>query len=96
MSYLWNSMQLDISGTCRFLTIQKAIKQSYSQLQDAAQIYEIKKEKKKELDNSSTKQGILSVIEYYNILNSLWLDLIYYQNFQMKCSEDVTMLQKLD
>ena len=37
----------------------------------------------------------MSVIEYYNILNSLWLDLIYYQNFQMKCSEDVTMLQKL-
>ena len=44
--------------------------------------------------NSTTKQGTRSVIEYYNLLKSLWQKMDYYQNLQMKCSEDDSMLRK--
>ena len=30
----------------------------------------------------------------YNIMKSLWLELDYYQNIKMKCSEDVVMILK--
>ncbi|KAK0604540.1 hypothetical protein LWI29_016667 [Acer saccharum] len=58
MSWLWNSMQPEISGTYMFLTIAKdiweAAKQCYSKVQFAAQIYELKTK------ISSTKQGSLA------------------------------------
>ena len=46
MSWLWNSMEADISQTCLFLSTAKevwdAVHQTYSRVRDAAQIYEIK------------------------------------------------------
>ena len=49
MSWLWNSMLPEISGTCMFLTTAKeiweTIRQTYSKVRDAAQIYEIKQKK---------------------------------------------------
>ena len=42
----------------------------------------------------ATKQGTFLVIKYYNIMEGLWLELDYYQNFEMECSKDATMLQK--
>ena len=85
-------MQPEISGTYMFLTTAKdiweAVKQSYSKVQDAAQIYELKTK------ISSTKQGSLSVIEYYNLLKSLWLELDHYQNLKMKCGDDIATLRE--
>ena len=57
-------------------------------MQDATLIYEIKTK------ITTTKQGTLSITEYYNVMKGLWLELDYYKNFQMKCSEDVAMLLK--
>ncbi|XP_052625897.1 uncharacterized protein LOC128132928 [Lactuca sativa] len=91
MSWLWNSMQPEISGTCMFLTTAKdiwdTIKQMYSKVHDAALVYEIKTK------IHSTKQG-LSVTDYYNKMKILWLELDYYHNIKMKCSDDAAMMLK--
>ena len=46
MSWLWNFMLHKINDTCMFLTMAKeiweTIRQTYSEVHDAAQIYEIK------------------------------------------------------
>ena len=46
MSWLWNSMVLEISGTCVFLTSAKEIwdvvNETYSKVCDTTQIFEIK------------------------------------------------------
>ena len=34
------------------------------------------------------------MIEYYNLMKSLWQEMDYYQNLLMKCSEDATMLRR--
>ena len=50
MSWLWNSMLPKINGICMFLTmakeIWKTVRQTYSKVCDATQIYEIKQKKK--------------------------------------------------
>jgi hypothetical protein len=40
------------------------------------------------------KQGNMMVIEYYNTTKSFWLELDYYQDFKMQCSDDVVILKK--
>jgi hypothetical protein len=66
MSWLWNSMLPEISDTCMFLGTARdnwdAVKQTYSKVHDAAQIYEIKTK------ISNSKQGNRSVTEYSNFL----------------------------
>ncbi|KAG5233092.1 BRD4-interacting chromatin-remodeling complex-associated protein [Salix suchowensis] len=42
---------------------------------------------------SMTKQGNMMVIEYYYIMKSFWLELDYYQDFKMKCSDDAIILK---
>ena len=75
-----------------FLTTAKEIwdtvKQTYSKERDVALVYESKTK------IHSTKQGKLSVTGYYNKMKSLWLELDYYQNIKMKCSEDAAMMLK--
>ena len=75
-----------------FLSTTKEIWESvchtYSKVRDAAQMYELKTR------IHNTKQGILSVTEYYNVIKSLWLELDQYQNLRMKCSIDATMHQE--
>ena len=55
-------------------------------MQDATALYEIK------TTISSMKQDNLSITEYYNVMNSLWLELGHYQNLKMKCCEDSKIL----
>ena len=38
----------------------------------------------------STKQGAMSVIDYYRMLTCLWTELDQYQNLQMACSKDAS------
>jgi len=42
-----------------------------------------------------TKQGTMMVIEYYNTMKSFLLELDYYQDFKMQCSDDVVVLKKI-
>jgi len=82
----------EISDTCMFLSTSKeiweAVKQTYSKVRDAAQIYEIKTK------ISSTKQGSRSITQYSNLLQSLWQEMDHYQCIQMKCSEDAALLKR--
>lgn len=62
-----------------FLTTVKenweASHQMYSKVEDVTQIYELKTKM------NTTKQGTLSITEYYNTLKGLWLELDCYQKF---------------
>ena len=42
----------------------------------------------------STKQSILSITEYCNVIRSLWLGLDQYQNLRMQCSIAATIHQE--
>ena len=58
-----------------FITVREiwgVVRQTYSKIQDASQIYEIK------IKITVTKQGSLSIIEYLNMMKRLWLELDYY------------------
>lgn len=58
-----------------FITVREiwgVVRQTYSKIQDASQIYEIKTK------ITVTKQGSLSIIEYLNMMKRLWLELDYY------------------
>ena len=57
-------------------------------MQDGSQIYEI------QTKILSTKQGNLSMVYYYNIMNRLWLELDQYENLQLKCSDDIQIVQE--
>jgi len=63
------------------------VRQTYSKVKDAALIYEIKTKL------SMNKQGNMMVIEYYNTMKSFWLELDYYQDFKMQCSNDAVILK---
>ena len=71
MSQLWSSMQAEISKNCMFLfsaqEIWETIHQLCSKAQNVVVIFELKTK------ISTTKQGTLSVIEYYNVMRGLWL-----------------------
>ncbi|KAG6775743.1 hypothetical protein POTOM_019236 [Populus tomentosa] len=92
MSWLWNSIMPEVCGPYMFLVTAKdiwdAVRQTYSKVKDAALIYEIKTKL------SMTKQGNMMVIEYYNTMKSFWLELDYYQDFKMQCSDDAVILKK--
>lgn len=49
----------------------ETVKRTYSKVKDVALVFEIKTRV------HSTKQGTMTVIEYYNALNTLWLELDY-------------------
>ena len=65
--------------------IWEVIQQTYSKIQDTAQIYEIKTK------TTAPKQVNLSIIEYHNIMKELCLMLDYHLNSKMKCNEDAVM-----
>ncbi|KAL3740401.1 hypothetical protein ACJRO7_021650 [Eucalyptus globulus] len=91
MSWLWSSMQPEISKNYMFLPTAKeiweAVRQSYSKVQDATVIYELKTKA------STTKQGNRSVTKYYNLMRGLWLEIDHNLNIQMRCPEDTNTLQ---
>ncbi|KAI4350132.1 hypothetical protein L6164_010644 [Bauhinia variegata] len=84
MTWLLNSMQLEISQNFMFLETSKQIwemvKKTYSKAQDVAVVYELKTR------IANTKQGNLSVTEYYNLLTNLWQEMDMYR--KLKVSED--------
>ena len=91
MSWLWNSMNPEISDTCMFLStareIWEAIRQTYSKARDAAQVYEIK------IKAGATKQGSKTVTEYANLLLNLWQELDHYRCIETKCASDAAILK---
>jgi len=70
ISWLWNSMNPEISDTVMFLTMAReiwvAVKITYSNVHDAAQIHELRTKA------TTTKQGNRSITEYSNLLQTLW------------------------
>ena len=82
----------EISDTCMFVTTAKEIweivRQTYSKVHDAAQVYEIKTK------ISTTKQGDHSVTEYANWLKGLWQEMDHYQCLQLKCNDNATMFKR--
>ncbi|KAJ1396248.1 hypothetical protein SESBI_32748 [Sesbania bispinosa] len=90
MTWLWHSMTPEISRNCMFFANAREIwdnlSQTYSMKKDIVACYE--------LENKifSTKQGVLSVTDYYSVLNGLWIELDQYQNLKMKCTADSATL----
>nr|KYP41478.1 hypothetical protein KK1_037163 [Cajanus cajan] len=86
MTWLWHSMTPEISRNCMFFSNAKEIwenhRKTYSMKKDTAACYEI------ESKIFNTKQGSLSVTDYYGTLNGLWIELDQYQNLKMKCTVD--------
>ncbi|KAG6741741.1 hypothetical protein POTOM_055019 [Populus tomentosa] len=74
-----------------FLTTSKdiweVVRHTYYKVKDVALIYKI------ETKLSMTKQGAMMVIDYYNTMKGFWLELDYYQDFKMHCSEDALILK---
>jgi len=77
MTWLWNSMTLEISRNCMLFSaakeIWKNLCQTYSMKKDTAACYEI------ENKIFHTSQGSLSITSYYGMLNGLWVELDQYQ-----------------
>ena len=93
MSWLWGSMQPELSKNYMFLSTAKDIwemvKRTYSKVQDASVVYEIKTKIR------STRQGAMSVTEYYNKMNGFWLELDHYQDIKLMCSEDTIIITSI-
>nr|KYP43794.1 hypothetical protein KK1_034774 [Cajanus cajan] len=92
MTWLWHSMTSEISRNCMFFSNAKEIwenlRKTYSMKKDTAACYDI------ESKIFNTKQGSLSVTDYYGTLNGLWIELDQYQNLKMKCIADSDTLTK--
>ncbi|KAF7821706.1 Retrovirus-related Pol polyprotein from transposon TNT 1-94 [Senna tora] len=93
MSWLINSMDLEIGQDFMFFAtaaeIWKAAKESYSDVENTAELFEIKGAL------HDLKQGELSVPQYFNTLNRYWLQLDMFECPEWKCSEDAATYQKL-
>ena len=93
MSWLLNSTQLSIAKGYLLLDIAQkicsAVAQTYSQVGNNAQFYEIRKK------IHEIKQGELNVAQYYDGLSNPWQELDYYQDFQAECPSDIAKIQKL-
>ena len=66
-----------------------AAAQLYSQQDNDAQAYELRKKIR------GFYQKDKSLTEYFAELSSLWQELDYYQNFQACCSQDVVKFQEM-
>ena len=73
MSWLWNAMQAKINKNYMLWdsakTIWDTIRQTYSKVKDASVIFDIKTK------INSTQQAFLTITEYFNKMNGLWLEL---------------------
>lgn len=86
-------MQHEISCSLLFLStahdIWKAAKQTYSRVNNDAEIYELQKKV------DETKQKGMTVFAYYFDFQALWHQLDSYQDFQVDCVADSTKFKKL-
>jgi len=69
--------------------IWETVRRTYSKIQDASVIYEIK------MKLHSTKQGASLITKYYNKMNGFWLELDHYQNIKMECGKDAATLHSI-
>ncbi|RDX69320.1 hypothetical protein CR513_51578, partial [Mucuna pruriens] len=81
MTWLWNSMTPEISRNYMFYSsaceIWENLIETYSMKEDSTACYDIERK----IFNS--RQGTLSVIEYYGTLNGIWIELDQYQGLKM-------------
>lgn len=91
-AWLINSMKPSIGKTYLFLPTAKdvweAVKETYSDSENAAQIFEIKSKL------WQTKQGERDVIDYYLEMTALWQDLDLSSEEKWKCPEDCAYYRK--
>ena len=66
--------------------IWDTIKQTYSKVQDALVIFDLKTK------INNTRQTSLTITEYFNKMNGLWLELDQYQEIKMVCNTDAATL----
>lgn len=87
-------MTPEVSWNCMPLTIARDIwanlYQTYFMKQNISICYEMKTK------NFSTKQAQLSVTDYYEILNGLWIELDQWQNPKIKCSRGQCCIAAMD
>ncbi|RDY05100.1 hypothetical protein CR513_11095, partial [Mucuna pruriens] len=85
MTWLWNSMTPEISQNYMFYSfvpeIWENLIETYSMKKDSTACYDI------ESKIFNSRQGTLSIIEYYGTLNGLWIELDQYQGSKM-CKAD--------
>lgn len=60
----------------------RSVALTYSHVGNDAQIFEIRNKVR------GTKQGELTIFQYFAELNGLWEELNYYQDFQATCTND--------
>ncbi|KAJ9550707.1 hypothetical protein OSB04_014752 [Centaurea solstitialis] len=89
MTWLINSMDLHIGKTYMFLPtaadLWKAIHETYSDLENSSQVFEIKTKLRDQ------RQGSLSVTEYYSVLCTLWQELDLFYPKEWKCTSDAKL-----
>ncbi|GAV72597.1 UBN2_3 domain-containing protein, partial [Cephalotus follicularis] len=92
MSWLINSMQAHITHSFLLLDsankIWSAAAPTYSQTSNDVRVYDLKKRV------HETKQGEMTVAQYFAKLNTLWQELDFYEDFQPECPVDTTRFQK--
>ncbi|RDX90661.1 hypothetical protein CR513_27453, partial [Mucuna pruriens] len=92
MTWLWNSMTSEISRNYMFYSsvreIWENLIETYSMKEDSAACYDI------ESKIFNSRQGTLSVTEYYGTLNGLWIELDQYQGLKM-CKVDSVAYTRL-
>ncbi|XP_050878255.1 uncharacterized protein LOC127082074 [Lathyrus oleraceus] len=73
ITWLWNSISPEISRNCMYLSSAKAVweylRHSYSMKQNMSACYDLKRK------IFNTKQGNLSITEYFGVLNGFWIEL---------------------
>ena len=93
MTWFLNTMHPRISKQYLLLDTAEKIwnstKRTYSRKGNDAQIFEIRNK------IHGTKQGELTITDYYSELSGLWQEIDYYQDLQAHCIEDAVLFQKL-
>ncbi|RDX66359.1 hypothetical protein CR513_54873, partial [Mucuna pruriens] len=92
MTWLWNSMTSKISRNYMYYSsareIWENLIETYSMKEDSTACYDI------ESKIFNSRQGTLSVTEYYGTLNGLWIKLDQYQGLKM-CKADSVAYTRL-
>lgn len=93
IAWLINSMEPRIGKTYLFYKTTKeigdSVQEMYSDLKNSSQCFEIRSAIKK------TKQGNLSVIDYFNILVELWHEMNLFYTINWECLADSTKYNKM-
>ncbi|XP_058749398.1 uncharacterized protein LOC131622387 [Vicia villosa] len=90
MSWMWNSMIPEISSQYMFLPtardIWENLMQTYSKKQDLSARFDLKNK------IFNTKQGTMTVSEYFATMKGYWIELDQYQTLKMETANDTIAL----